>query len=81
MRLLKRLLRRRDKGEFILIEWSEYMNLNEALDAANKQALADKQEIATLKDQVAAAPDAAKAKALADTVLGGDSAAMPAPAA
>ena len=46
------------------------MNINNALDAALVQANADKKIIATLKDELNAAVDPNKAKALADAVLG-----------
>lgn len=61
------------------IETLEYVivKINEALDAALVQTQADKKEIAILKDEVAAAVDPVKAKALADTVLGVDSATLP----
>ena len=69
--------------EAITIIKDTLMTLNEALDAALKQAEADKKTIATLKDEVAAVPavNPVKAKALADAVLGADSATLAAPTA
>ena len=84
--ILKRLFRRREKGEYVLIKRKILMQLNNALDAALVQAEADKKTIsndaaliATLQAQPAGA-DPVKAKALADAVLGVDSATLPDPA-
>ena len=79
--ILKRLFRRRE-GEYVLIKRKTLMQLNNALDAALVQANADKKTIAddvaliaTLQAQTAGA-DPVKAKALADAVLGVDSATL-----
>ena len=90
MQSLERLFRRR-KSEYVLIKRTKLMQINEALDAALVQAHADKKSltdkdasIATLTAEVAAHAvadvDPIKAKALADAVMGGDTASMPVPA-
>ena len=86
--ILKRLFRRREQGEYIRDLENEIMLLNSALKAANVQAATDKKTIAddatmitTLQGEVAAGVDPVAAKALADTVLGADSATLPEPPA
>ena len=84
--ILKRLFRRREKGEYIRELEYEIMQLNSALKAANVQAATDKktisddaQTITDLRAEVAAGVDPVAAKALADTVMGTDTATLPEP--
>ena len=67
-------------AEAITIIKDEQMLLDNAIVAARAQAQADKKTIATLKDEVAAAPDPVNTKALVDDVLGVDSSTLPDPA-
>ena len=86
--VLKRFLRLRNQGKYIRALEKKIMLLNSALKVANVQAATDKktisddtQIITDLKAEVAAGVDPVAAKALADTVMGTDTANLPEPPA